>query len=120
VKDRRTAGRFPLNIPVIFRWRDRKGKRRWANGITRDVSSAGAFVMTTDCPPVGAKVQLDMLLPPLGRHDADMRVVGQGRVLRVEAGPVRAETLGFAAQNASLLLWEFEGFDRRDRGHAAR
>lgn len=69
----------------------------------------GAFVMTKHCPPVGAKVQLDMFLPPLGRHAADMRVEVQGRVLRVEAGSVRAKTPGFAAQNASLLLWEFEG-----------
>lgn len=108
MKDRRIAERFPLNIPVIFRWTVRNGVRRRANGFARDISRAGVFVLTKNSPPVGARIRLDLFLPPLGEHAAGMRVEGQGRVVRVEASPLVAGTSGFAAKHMKLLLWEFE------------
>ena len=107
MEENRTIERLALNVPVIFRWRDRQGVRRRGNGFTRNLSSGGVFVEAPNFPPTGTAVKLDLLLPALDRRGAGLRVAGRGRVLRVEENG-GATGHGFAARNDSFILWEFE------------
>ena len=107
MKENRHISRLPLKVPVIFRWRDRQGTRCRGNGFTRDLSSEGMFVVSDRCPPAGAAIKLNLILPALSREALGLRMAGQGRVLRVDATG-GAPTGGFAARNESFRLWEFE------------
>jgi hypothetical protein len=104
----RTATRCRLKFPVRFRWQDRE-KRRWhGTGFTRDISSAGLFIVTSACPPAGVTLQFDVLLPPLEATAPKIQMQGVGRVLRVEPAGAALGVWGFAAANESFSLLELE------------
>lgn len=92
--ERRKAARYGLRIPVVFSWEDTEP--RLAEGITRDISDSGAYVLCEGsyCPAQGDTVAIQLILPPI----ADME--GQGMKLEFAGQVVRADALrpdcGFA------------------------
>jgi hypothetical protein len=67
-------------------------------GISRDLSERGAFILTQDCPPVGSTVDLKIILEALQEVRAVLPLEFQGQVLRVE----RSESIcGFAVSRTS-------------------
>lgn len=62
--------------------------------MTRDVSTAGAFVTASPCPPVGARVEIDILLPSINGTGVGVRLHGEGTVLRVDRS--NSKPTGFA------------------------
>jgi hypothetical protein len=71
---------------------------RQKDGISRDLSEQGAFIVTVDCPPVGATVDLKIILDALRDVKAALPLEFQGQVLRIE----RFEsTCGFAISRTS-------------------
>lgn len=81
-KEQRTAVRYPLEIPVAFRWIER-GQARQSRGRTRDVSVRGVFVLSSDCPPPATRVTIRMNFTATMRSRAGW-LDAEGLVLRVE------------------------------------
>lgn len=83
-------------------WTDERGLRQSAKGVTRDISAGGVFVEADTPPPVGLPVRLEIVLPPLRVGTPGIRLLAEGRVLRVE--PAVDEGPGFAAVNEQFVL----------------
>ena len=91
----RKAKRYRLRVPALFIWEPQDGKLQSGQGVTRDINTSGIFVLTDVMPPVGALVQMEVVLPKLENAGPGMRLHGEGVVLRCERGDV--ENLGFSA-----------------------
>jgi hypothetical protein len=100
VIEMRKAKRYRLSAPAHFLWAPQGGKPQSGRGITRDINASGVYVLADELPPMGALVQLDILVPKLEDHGFGMSLSGEGVVLRIEphgsrgAGTSKA---GFAA-----------------------
>ena len=96
----RKAKRYRLSAPALFLWAPHEGNPQSGQGMTRDINASGVYIQTEVLPPVGALVQLDILLPKLDDPGFGMSLAGEGVVLRVEPhGPKSADAgeAGFAA-----------------------
>jgi len=102
-KEQRKHHRYTLEAPVIFSWRD--ARHAWHNGVglTRVLSTHGAFVLTADPPPVKANIDLEVFLPRVGAG-MPMRFLGQGKVVRAEAVEHPHARAGFAVAAKALAL----------------
>ena len=78
---RRTAVRYKLQLPVIFHWND--GIDHTEGGFTSDVALDGALIMSSKCPPLGARVRIEVLLPSPDRSGEELRIECTGEVTRV-------------------------------------
>ncbi|MGA8729749.1 MAG: hypothetical protein WB608_13445 [Terracidiphilus sp.] len=117
----RKSNRYRLSAPVFFCWAPQNGPSRSCNGITRDVNTSAVYVMTDAAPPVGARVQMDILLPKLAQPGPGMHLSGEGIVIRSEPfGTKGASTSngGFAAavqfypEASDLVLSHFNSSER--------
>ena len=61
------------------------------------MNASGVYVLTDALPPVGALVQLDILIPKLVEPGFGMSLAGEGVVLRVEPHGAGTNGAGFAA-----------------------
>ena len=94
----RNSNRYRFNAPVIFRWALQDWPTGSSIGVTRDISTSGVYVVTTALPPVGAKVQMEILLPRLVQAGQGIHLTGEGVVLRSEpCGSKSKSEGGFAA-----------------------
>ena len=103
VKRRKTV-RFPLNLQVHFTWHDEKGKRLWGEGETRDISTKGAYVFGSVCPPKRCVLKMDFLLPALKKSSRSLEIETMSSVVRVEA--LEGKGRGFAVVNRRMMLTE--------------
>ena len=92
----RKAKRYQLSAPVLFLWERSDGKLQESEGVTRDISMRGIFVLTARVPEVGAYIELDAYLPAANGREKTVKLHGEGRVLRVEAQGARR--MGFTAE----------------------
>jgi hypothetical protein len=90
----RESVRFPIRVPVIFRWNDEQSGRQQNGGFTRDISTGGLFVYSPIPPSSGVTVELEVMLPPLEESGHGVRLRSEGRVLRIER---KGGHTGFAA-----------------------
>jgi hypothetical protein len=90
----RKANRYRLCTRAFFLWVGQDGALQGGEGVTVDISTCGAFVMADTHPPVGARVQVEIVLPGLEDSSPEMLFSGEGHVLRVERKEAR---IGFAA-----------------------
>jgi hypothetical protein len=96
----RKANRYRLTAPAHFLWAPQEGKPQSGQGVTRDMNAFGVYVLTDSLPPVGALVQLDILLPKLVDPGFGMSLAGEGVVLRVDpkgSEGAGSKDAGFAA-----------------------
>lgn len=104
--------RYRLSAGAVFGWQGPKGNRLLAEGITRDISVAGAFIFTRTCPPVGATVELEIFLSTApGSGVRAVHIKTEASVIRVEYS---ADAEGFAAVSRDFtLLFDSDatGFD---------
>jgi hypothetical protein len=91
----RKAIRYRLSAPALFMWAPPDGKPQNGRGVTRDINTSGVFVVTDSVPPVGARVQMEIVLPKLADDSPGMHLQGEGVVLRCEYRD--AGKCGFAA-----------------------
>lgn len=101
VVDRRQNVRYHLVVPVTFVWKNQNGKRRRAEGYTRDLSKEGAFVVANVCPPLGADVQIKLFLPPLKRGTNPVQMSSTARVTRVDCGERYGQRYGQRTEPSS-------------------
>jgi hypothetical protein len=90
--------RFPLQTAVTFWWVNGSGERQHGEGCSRDVSEHGAFVLTLNCPPVGASVSLTIDLAGIPEEIGPLPVEVDGEVLRIDQSTAARGMGGFAIQ----------------------
>jgi hypothetical protein len=101
--DVRASVRYRLEATVVFTWECQAGRRLQGEGITRDISVAGAYILTPTCPPAEVLVQLQVFLPWPGAGGRSVRIKTEAIVIRVEHVE-RGE--GFAVVSPGFtLMW---------------
>ena len=106
VVERRTAARYQLRAPVIFKSIDNEIAMPGA-GFVKDISTEGVFVSCPRRVPPGVFFEIEILLPPFETHDAQC---DSKLVVRYIGAVVRAETDGFAvAAKVSLHRYNLHG-----------
>ena len=98
--------RCRLSLPVVFSWRDVKGKTYKGKGFTRDISAGGLFLVTRNQVPVGANIQFEVFLPPISRDTSPLRMEGKADVVRVEPMGSEDGWFGVAATSTRVALWD--------------
>lgn len=99
---RRRQIRYPLRTPVVYRWLDESGLQRRARGLTRDISEAGAYVVSSQCPPKGEFVQLTFKLLKLHEQQTPRKrehLEMGGEVVRIDFADVVGAAVGFAVRS---------------------
>ncbi len=81
--ERRTAIRYPMRAPVVFRSVDDQTVPPGA-GFVQDVSTEGIFVLCPSPRSVGEAMKIEILLPPFGTYDAKLVARFTGLIVRVE------------------------------------
>jgi hypothetical protein len=79
--ERRASARYRLQLPVIFYWND--GSDRTGGGFTCDVALDGALIFSSNCPPIGSAVRIEVLIPSPDRSGDELRIECTGKVTRV-------------------------------------
>lgn len=76
--------RYHMSAPVFFCWATPSGPPESGDGMTRDIDTTGAYIYSMELPPVGARVQMDILLPTVSGGGSGAHLTGEGVVIRVE------------------------------------
>lgn len=90
----------------MFRWSGPEDENYQGEGVTRDVSVTGAFVLTATCPPPNAVVQMEVILP-LSDGGSKARLNADMLVLRVEHDIAGNKRSGFSAVSKGFSLRTF-------------
>jgi hypothetical protein len=101
--NRRGPPRFGLCATVICRWKDDEGDTHEIDGLARDISRGGVYVVSSVPPPAGIRLGVEVLLPPLRPGLQQVQLQCDGEVVRVERG---VPTSGFA------VMCDFEKSDQ--------
>jgi PilZ domain len=78
----RKTSRYPLDLTVTFQWTN-EGQDYFGVGSTRDISAAGMFVFSDNCPPYNAQLTCEVTAPR-SRSAGSLQIKASGRVVRVE------------------------------------
>jgi hypothetical protein len=107
--------RYRLDAPALFSWESSQHERLQGEGVTRDISVFGAFIMTRTCPPVDVPIQVEVVLPSLAGTNPVIRVSGEARVLRVDHSLKGEGENGFAVVSEDFSRWSMST-DQREPG----
>ncbi len=97
--------RYRLDAPAVFSWDSARRGRFHGEGITRDISVQGAFILSATLPPPDCPIQVDLLLPSLTGMSAVMRITGRARVTRIEDSSGTGWIRGFAVVTDEQNQW---------------
>lgn len=92
-----------MRTPAIFHWKRSRNDHFQGEGVTRDISAAGVYVLTPTCPPVNSVVQVEVIFQQLHRA-ATTRIKAGMKVLRVEHDVMNEGGSGFAAVGKGFTL----------------
>jgi hypothetical protein len=106
--------RYRLDIPALFSWQNAEQRRLYAEGVTRDISVLGAFIVSPTCPPLEAQVEVEVVLPSFAGMTSALRIKGEARVLRVEHRSGESGENGFAVVREASNQWSL-ALDREER-----
>ena len=95
-----------MNATVIFRWDGPDNGHYQGEGATRDMSVAGAFVLTATCPPPSSVVQMEVFLP-LSDGGSKALMKADMMVLRVEHDIAGNNRSGFSVVGKGFVLRTF-------------
>jgi PilZ domain-containing protein len=119
--ERRKIARYKLCLPLVFKWTDESGKFMQEAAFTRDISTGGLFVSCVNCPPIGATLSLEIMLPPNSEiRSHGLRLDATVHVVRIASA---VEEKGFAgmgdlatqkANAGSTLDSRMHGLSRED------
>jgi hypothetical protein len=104
----RASVRYRFGTPAVFSWESQAGGRFKGEGLTRDISVRGVYILTPTCPPPKVVIQVEIFLTSPGATGHSVRIVTEGRVLRVEHPAKGKARGGFAVAG--------KGFEIRDVG----
>ena len=91
----RKATRYRVSAPAFYWWQRADGTLQEAQGISRDISDRGVFILAKELPPPGVHVEIDIHLPAVTGTSRSAQLHGEGTVVR--SGGRGAEESGFAA-----------------------
>ena len=121
--NRRRSIRYPLRGLAVVQWDSHEGVRKHTRGWTKDVSEAGAYVVSPHCPREGDQIQMVLRFPmrPLQRPGPTTEISMSGKVLRIDRDAPHGRELGFAVRTfPGDSNSESDGFDSLDRDHELR
>jgi len=101
-----------MNASVMFRWSGPGDGHYQGEGVTRDMSVAGAFVLTSTCLPPNSMVHVEVFLP-LSDGVSKALMKAEMTVLRVEHDIAGNKGSGFSAVSKGFSLRTFS--DRASR-----
>jgi hypothetical protein len=101
-EERRKSIRYRVSAPALFYWKSGRGNRLRGEGITRDISVAGAYIISATCPPTDLPIDLEIILPC--GLTWKQRIKAKTRVLRVEHGVRGRARSGFSAMGDCFKL----------------
>jgi PilZ domain len=105
----RSRVRHRLSADAVFTWEGPQRNKLFGEGLTRDISVAGAFIFTRTTPPLGAFVDLEILLSsPVENKGRSVQIKTHAKVIRVDH---ETNCEGFAATSSDFTLL----FDRDTR-----
>jgi hypothetical protein len=105
--------RYRLEAPACFSWECADQRRFQGEGVTRDISLHGAFIVTTTNPPVGSFIKLELLLPPISGMNAILRITGTVKVVRYEHPCGEKGVTGFAVLSDEQHQWGLTAIQSR-------
>lgn len=82
--EKRKTTRYSLKCPTQCRWTSFNARSLTNNGLTRDISVGGVFVLDPSSPPVGTPIELNIAIPNLSGTAYGLHLVATGTVIRVE------------------------------------
>ena len=91
--EQRCLRRFKLVVPVLYRWTDQE--QRYDVGCSRDISSAGIFIVSARCPPLHSSIDVEVVFPACDPLTSEVRLRCAGQVVRVQVSD-NATGFGFA------------------------
>jgi hypothetical protein len=97
--------RYRLDFPALFSWNNADHRRLHAEGITRDISVLGAFIVTATSPPVETQVEVEVVLPSFLGKKSVIRIKGEARVIRLEHRSGDCGENGFAVVREATNQW---------------
>ena len=77
--------RYSITAKVWFNWQAEDGRWLEGEGITRDMSGNGLFVLTDAIPAAGASIVVIVVMPPLKMLQRPAAFDGYGKVVRIES-----------------------------------
>jgi hypothetical protein len=92
-----------MNASVMFRWSGPENEQYQGEGVTRDMSVTGTFVLTATCPPPNSVIQMDVFLP-LSDGGSKALMKADMMVLRVEHDCEGNKRSGFSAVGKGFSL----------------
>jgi hypothetical protein len=102
-EERRKSIRYRVGVPALFYWKSGGGDHFQGEGITRDISVVGAYIMSATCPPADLPIDLEIILPS-GPSVGKPRIKAKTRVLRVEHGVGGRARSGFSVMGDCFKL----------------
>jgi hypothetical protein len=103
--DMRKEIRYRLEAPAIFSWENFQNKRLRGEGLTRDISILGAFIVTPTCPPNLTVIRVEVVLPSLEGMQTGIRILGRAQVVRIVHRSGGKGENGFAVMRDDLNHW---------------
>jgi hypothetical protein len=92
-----------MNASVLFRWNGPEDGHYQGEGVTRDMSVSGAFVLTTTCPPPNSVVEMEVFFP-LSDDGSKALMKADMIVMRVEHEIGGKQRSGFSAVGKGFSL----------------
>jgi hypothetical protein len=93
---------------VVFSWTDEKGVQQKAEGITRDISTKGAFIYAAVSPPEKTLIRMGVDLAPLRQGTVRLHINVKGHIVRIEESKNDRVHSGFAVLSESTVMRERE------------
>ena len=100
----RASVRYRFGTPAVFSWEGRAGGRLKGEGITRDISVGGAYILTPTCPPPDVVIQLEIFLTTPGASGHSVGIAAKGRVIRIEHAAESKAPSGFAVASKGFEI----------------
>ena len=89
---------------MVVSWQDATQAQHTLVGLTRDVSSRSAYILTTSPPPLETRITMKAFFPLVAGVDVPVRLLGEGRAVRVEASKQKGAPGGFAVAGKRFVL----------------
>lgn len=96
--DARRTLRYEIFAQANYKWLNKIGTFKESRGVTRDMSTRGAFIIASECPPIATNIELTINVSDPGRDCYAFCLHANGVVQRVETAGGMNRPSGFSVQ----------------------